>query len=153
MVSHELKTPITSLSGYVQMLDLKATRSGDKPILDITAKAKRQVERMRVLVSGFLDVARMNEGKIELNKKPFDMADLIKQAREESVATVASHQLTFEPVAYTPVEADQNKIEQVLINFINNAVKYSAPATEIIITCLTEGNMARVSVTDQGMGI
>ena len=153
MVSHELRSPLTSISGYIQMLNIKAAKNNDAAIIDISEKAKRQVQRMLTLISGFLDVARMGEGKIKLNLKRFDMAALVKEAEDESLATVTSHQVVFKPVVFTPVEADQDKILQVLTNFINNAVKYSPKDSTIQVACITRNNMAYVSVTDEGMGI
>lgn len=153
MVSHELRSPLTSISGYIQMLNLKASKNNDEVIVDIAVKAKRQVERMLALVSGFLDVARMGEGKIKLNLKPFDMAALIKEAKDESLATVTTHHVVFDTVNATLVEADQDKIVQVLTNFINNAVKYSPKGSTIQVACITQNDMAYVSVSDEGMGI
>ena len=153
MVSHELRSPLTSISGYIQMLNIKAAKNNDDTILDIASKAKRQVQRMLTLISGFLDVARMGEGKIKLNLEKFDMAALVKEAEEESLATVTSHQVVFKPVIFTPVEADQDKIVQVLTNFINNAVKYSPKDSTIQVACITQNGMAYVSVSDEGMGI
>jgi len=153
MVSHELRSPLTSISGYIQMLNLKASKNNDEVIIDIAVKAKRQVQRMLTLISGFLDVARMGEGKIKLNLKKFDMAALVKEAEEESLATVTTHQVKFKPVEFTPVEADQDKIVQVLTNFINNAVKYSPKDSLIQVACVTQNGLAYVSVSDEGMGI
>jgi len=153
MVSHELRSPLTSISGYIQMLNIKASKNDDEVIVDIAVKAKRQVQRMLALISGFLDVARMGEGKIKLNLKHFDMAALVKEAEEESLATVTTHQVQFKPVDFTPVEADQDKIVQVLTNFINNAVKYSPKDSTIEVACVIQNSMAYVSVSDEGMGI
>ncbi|WP_198171465.1 PAS domain S-box protein [Mucilaginibacter aquatilis] len=153
IVSHELRSPLTSMSGYVQMLMLKSQKSNDAVINGIASKAKRQIDRMMALISGFLDVARMSEGKIQLKRSCFDMAHLVKLAEEESMATHTSHQIVFHPVEYTPIEADQDKIEQVLVNFINNAVKYSPEGSAINVSCYSTGGKVKVSVSDQGMGI
>lgn len=153
IVSHELKTPLTSMNAYVQMLQLKAQKSGDASTGDIIAKAKRQVERMNAMISGFLDVARYGDSKIQLNRKVFDMAAVVKQVESESLATVITHRMNFHPVDYTPVNADIEKIEQVLLNLINNAVKYSPEASTINVACVTKGAIAYVSVKDEGMGI
>ncbi|QJD96033.1 PAS domain-containing protein [Mucilaginibacter robiniae] len=153
IVSHELRSPLTSLNGYVQMLSLKAKKDEDLPGRDILVKAQRQIDRMRSLISGFLDVARIGEGKIQLNCTCFDMAELVKQAEEESLATVTSHRVIFHPVEHTPVKADRDKIEQVLLNFINNAVKYSPQGSDINVSCTSNGPTVKVCVSDQGMGI
>ncbi|QJD95989.1 PAS domain-containing protein [Mucilaginibacter robiniae] len=153
IVSHELRSPLTSLNGYVQMLNLKARKTEDPMVLDITAKAKRQVDKMSSMITGFLDVARAGESQIQLRRKAFDMADLVKAAEEESLATVTTHPIIFHPVEFTPVVADPDKIEQVLVNFINNAVKYSPQGTTINVACITRDGWAHVSVSDEGMGI
>lgn len=153
MVSHELRNPLTAIRGYTYILGKRADKNGDQSVSDTAAKLTNQINRMEALINGFLEVARLGEGKIQLNKTQFYMADLVRIAEDESLATITSHKVIFAPVEFTPVEADQGKIEQVLINFINNAVKYSASGTVINVACVTEGNLAHVYVTDQGMGI
>lgn len=153
MASHELKNPLTSINGYIQMIGLKSKNLEDPSINDIVSKARRQVDRMNGLISAFLDVARIGEGKIQLNLNHFDMATLLKAAEEESLATISSHEIIYHPVESIRVHADQDKIEQVLINFINNAVKYSPQESVINVTCIQKGDRAIVCVKDEGMGI
>lgn len=153
MVSHELRNPLTAIKAYAYILKRAAHKNNDEMLADSMAKVDNQVKRMEALINGFLDVARLGEGKIRLNKTRFDMAHLVRIAEEESLATITSHQVVFAPVEFTPVEADQDKIEQVLINFINNAVKYSASGTVINVACVTKEETAYVYVTDHGMGI
>jgi len=153
MVSHELRNPLTAIGGYTYLLSKKAQKNNDALVYDATGKLSKQIRRMEALINGFLDVARLGEGKIQLNRSAFDMADLVRIAEEESIATITSHQVVFAPVDYTPVEADKDKIEQVLVNFINNAVKYSPEGSIIKVACVTAEGQARVHVTDEGMGI
>lgn len=153
MVSHELRNPLTAIRGYTYLLGKMADKDDNQMVSDMAAKLTNQIKRMEALINGFLEVARLGEGKIQLNKTRFDMADLVRIAEEESLATITSHQVIFAPVEYTPVEADKDKIEQVLINFINNAVKYSQNGTVINVACVVENNLAHVYVSDQGMGI
>ncbi len=153
IVSHELRSPLTSLNGYVQLLNLKAKRNEDVATQGILDKTQRQINKMRTLITGFLDVARMEAGKIHLEQKCFDMAQMIKAAEEESLATISTHTVYFAPVEHTPVFADEDKIEQVVTNFINNAVKYSPPGSTINVACIPTGDVVQVSVTDEGMGI
>ncbi|TWR28555.1 PAS domain S-box protein [Mucilaginibacter achroorhodeus] len=153
IVSHELRTPITSISGYAQVLQRKAQSLAEPAMADIARKTKQQADRMTKLINGFLDIARIGEGKIRLERSAFDMAELVKEAEDESLTTITSHEVVFKPVEFTPVEADQDKIRQVLINLINNAVKYSPPRSRIQVACVTEGNHAQVSVKDEGIGV
>jgi two-component system sensor histidine kinase VicK len=153
MVSHELKTPLTSMKGYVQLLKSKAIKSEDKHSAAVLDKANNQINKMTTLINGFLNVSRLESGKIHINKQVFDMALLVKEAEEESITTISSHKVVFAPVLETIVSADRDKIGQVINNFISNAVKYSPAGTVINIACVTLNGEAVVSVRDEGMGI
>ena len=153
IVSHELKTPLTSMGGYLQMLTRMAKKDENIMQVNTLDKARNQVNKMTKLINGFLDVTRLEAGKIRINHQKFDMADLVKEAEEESIATISSHQIIFAPVVSTIVHADRDKIGQVITNLINNAVKYSPAGTRINVACLAVDGTARVSVKDEGMGI
>ena len=153
MVSHELRTPLTAIKAYTNLLQRIAGKNNDKMLVSTMDKVDTQVKRMEAMINGFLDVARLGEGKIRLNITRFDLASLFKIAEEDSLVTINSHKVVFAPTETTPLDADQDKIEQVLINFINNAVKYSPTGTTIEVSCITKNGMAQVYVKDQGMGI
>jgi PAS domain S-box-containing protein len=153
MVSHELKTPLTSLSAYVQMLLAKAKNNEDSFTAGALDKAKTQVKKMTTMINGFLNVSRLESGKIHIDKQLFDMKDLVKEAEEEVRATIGSHDIVFEPVEETLVTADRDKIGHVINNFISNAVKYSPVGSTINVACITVGKNAQISVKDQGIGI
>lgn len=153
MVSHELKTPLTSMKGYIQMLKSRATTSEDKFAVGILDKANKQSKKMSAIINGFLDMKRIETGKIQIDRQVFDLAELVKESEEESRATISSHEIVFAPVGKTMVEADRDKIGQVITNLISNSVKYSPAGSTINVACVNNDNMARVSVKDQGMGI
>ena len=153
MVSHELKTPLASMIGYIQMLNSRAAKSEDDFAVGILDKANKQSKKMNALINGFLDMKRVETGKIPINKEIFDMAELLIESEEESMATMSSHTVVFAPVERTMVEADRDKIGQVITNLISNSVKYSPAGSTISVACVNIDNMARVSVKDQGMGI
>jgi two-component system sensor histidine kinase VicK len=116
-------------------------------------KAKTQVKKMTTMINGFLNVSRLESGKIHIDKQLFDMKDLVKEAEEEVLATIGSHHIVFEPVEVTLVMADRDKIGHVINNFISNAVKYSPVGSTINVACVTVGKNAQISVKDQGIGI
>ena len=153
IVSHELKTPLTSMGGYIQVLQMRANKNNDATSSNILNRAHLQTRKMNTLIDGFLNMKRAETGKIPIDLKLFDMADLVKEAEVESLATISSHHIVFAPVEYTPVEADRDKIGQVITNLINNAVKYSPPGSTINVACITINQTAQVSVKDKGMGI
>jgi PAS domain S-box-containing protein len=153
MVSHELKTPITSLNGYLQVLKGRAEKADDTLAANFLTKSVKQVRRMTDMINGFLNMSRLDSGKIHIDKQLFDMADLVKEAEEESIASITTHRVVFAPVEATPVIADRDKIGQVITNLINNAVKYSPQGSTINVACVTANDMAMVSVQDEGIGI
>ncbi len=152
MVSHEMKTPITTISTYLQLLLLKANGE-DKLTVSMLQKSNKQIARITNLINGFLNVSRLESGKIQIDKQRFDMAELIKDSEEETISMYNSHRIVFAPVEEMFVVADRDKINQVINNLISNAVKYSPANTTINVACVTTHGMARVSVTDQGIGI
>jgi len=153
MVSHELKTPLTSMNGYVQMLQMVANKSEDNFAAGVLGKANLQIRKMTAMIDGFLNMKRLETGKIPLNKQFFDMADLVRETEEESISTISSHKVIFAPVEPTPIEADRDKIGQVINNLISNAVKYSPTGSVINVACISIDKCVQVSVKDQGMGI
>jgi PAS domain S-box-containing protein len=153
MVSHELKTPLTSTISYVQVSQKKAADEGDKIIAGMLDRAGKQLAKMTTLINGFLNVARLEGGEVPIENKRINMAVLVKEVEESIFVAGASPRLIFEPVAETWVNVDRDKIEQVFNNFISNSIKYSPPHTPIHIACVTKGNYAYVSVKDEGMGI
>ncbi|RYY30586.1 MAG: PAS domain S-box protein [Sphingobacteriaceae bacterium] len=153
IVSHELKTPLTSLSAYVQMLHGKAVKLNDGFTVSALEKANKQVKKMTTLINGFLNVSRLEAGKIQIDKQRFDMANLIKETEAEIETTISSHQIIFAPVKSTLVMADRDKIGQVINNFISNAVKYSPAGSKIEVACMQTDGQIKVSVKDEGMGV
>jgi len=153
MVSHELKTPLTSTISYVQVSERKALANQDVISANMLGRAGKQLGKMTRLINGFLNVSRLEAGKIQIDRQRFDLAVLIKEVEENVMQDATSHKVIFAPVDETWVNVDKDKIEQVINNFISNAVKYSPPYTTIQVACVTHHNHAYVSVTDEGMGI
>lgn len=153
MVSHELKTPLTSLKGYAQILQMHARKNDDSFTTDRLDKINLQISKMSGLISGFLNVSRFESGKIHLDKKQFELNSLVKDTLTEAGIATDTHKLVFIPNDDIKIIADRDKIESVILNLISNAIKYSPKGKQVKIeTWITEGN-AVVSVADEGMGI
>ena len=153
MVSHELKTPLTSLSAYIQMLYGRAAKDADSFSYDALAKATKQVRKMSTMINGFLNVSRLESSKMQIDKHSFHTGELLREIEEESNALVASHSLVFEPVENIYLTADKDKISQVVHNLVSNAVKYSPVGSTIRVSCTKVENTIQVCVSDKGMGI
>ncbi|MHA4812057.1 PAS domain-containing sensor histidine kinase [Flavitalea flava] len=153
MVSHELKTPLTSLKAYVQLLGDKAKDENDGFAVKALDRAEIQVNKMISMINGFLNISRLESGKIELKMQKFDLNAIIKEVINDITHFDASHSISFEIKETISVVADKDKIEHVVSNFLTNAIKYSPNGTAIGVKALVEGNLVCVSVKDEGIGI
>lgn len=153
MVSHELKTPLTSMKGYIQLLLLKLKKQDDEFITGALEKANGQITKMASMINGFLNISRLESGKINIDLEKFDLSLLIKEVESEFLSTIINHRIVFEPIESVFVNADREKIGQVIHNLISNAVKYSVSGSTINISCLSNNDVVNISVKDYGMGI
>jgi two-component system CheB/CheR fusion protein len=153
MASHELKTPLTSLKAYIQLLSKKLSHSGDTFVENALSKASQQVNRMTDLIHGFLDLSKLEPGKLKLKIQEFEIGKLIEESVAEISATNHQHVISFATDGKYTVVADREKISQVIGNFLSNAIKYSAKGSRIIVSSRKLGNLVEVAVTDEGIGI
>ncbi|RZM25378.1 MAG: PAS domain S-box protein [Pedobacter sp.] len=153
MVSHELKTPLTSLSGYLQLLQRKAEKGGDNFSKNAFENSLKQVRQMTTMINGFLDISRLESGKIHIDRTKFDLSELFTEVDAEHQFLYAGHNLIFEKGESVSVYADREKIAQVINNLISNAVKYSATGTTVEIFYELKEDVVKISVRDQGIGI
>ncbi|MDR3694552.1 PAS domain S-box protein [Mucilaginibacter sp.] len=153
MASHELKTPLTSLHAIIQVASAKLKKSDDKYLAHAMEKANMQVKRMTRMINGFLNISRLESGKIIVEKQSFDIGQLIREILEETRLTVSTHTFSLPAAIPAVVAADRDKISSVLSNLISNAVKYSPAGSAIHIDYQLNGLALTVSVKDQGMGI
>jgi signal transduction histidine kinase len=153
MASHELKTPLTSLTALIQVLQKKAKENNDQFTESVLLRANSQTKKMATLINGFLNVSRLESGKLLIEQRPFDLNALIGEIIDEMRLSISTHTLVFEPVDELYVDADREKIGSVLSNLLSNAVKYSPRGKIITIQCATGSEMVTVSVRDEGIGI
>jgi len=150
IASHELKTPLTSMKGYLQLLERNLMDESD---LIFVKKTLKQLNNLSNLVSDLLDVSKIQSGKLQLFIETFDFHSLMKEILEIRQQS-ASHRLLFHsPSTPLYVHADRHRMEQVLNNLITNAIKYSPAADKIDIELTQSGNEIMVTVRDYGIGI
>ncbi|GAA4315882.1 ATP-binding protein [Mucilaginibacter gynuensis] len=153
MVSHELKTPLTSIKSYIQLLINKIPKGNDEFLNSALVKADRQIVKMTKMIHGFLDMSKLESGKITLSREEFNLCDLLN----EIVADVRFYTYTHFFEIYRQdnaiVYADRNKIGQVIDNFLSNAIKYSPRETVIDINCIVIDSNVQISVADKGIGV
>jgi len=153
MASHELKTPLTSLMALVQVVQMKLKDNVDPFIPQALNKASLQARKMSSLINGFLNISRLESGKLEIIKTDFDLTELITEQLEEIRMTAGSHTFIFDQTQAITVSADQGKIGSVVSNLLSNAVKYSPKGQLITVSCAQIDNEVQVSVKDEGMGV
>lgn len=153
IVSHELKTPLTTAKGFTQLLRAKAQKADDSFLSGSLLKIEQQIEKMSLLIKSFLDVARLEAGKIQLNKLPFEMSELLTECIAEAKSLSQSHQISILNVDEITVNADRDKIAQVVSNLLSNAIKYSPIGKLIEISCTHNTEFLEVRVRDEGMGV
>ena len=153
MASHELKTPLTSIKAYLQILSKKLGPTSDLFVNSILQKANTQVNKMADLIHGFLDLSKLESGKLQLKIKPFDINKLIEDCIAETNLLSPGRTIKFGQKIELTVSADIEKIGQVINNFLSNAFKYSDKESPILVTSIKNNGSIRISVTDKGIGI
>lgn len=151
LASHELKTPLTSIKGYLQLLEKKLEKDNNTIFID---RALNQVEKLDLLIADLLNVSKIEAGKLEFNKEKFEMNALLLEVIDIFSHSHQSHQIIFNnPPEFFYVNADKQRIEQVIINLISNAIKYSPKADKVYIN-LSESDIGIcVKVKDEGIGL
>lgn len=159
MVSHELKTPVTSIKGYVQMLlsmlhGTTENNTGTIPVISSLKRIDEQIKRLTRLITEMLDLSKLEESKLHLHKEKWVLNDLVKETVQDIGFTNKTHHIHIEELFSGSVYADKDRIQQVIINLVNNGIKYS-PHKEDIYICIaqTTPGTIDVSVKDFGIGI
>ncbi len=158
MVSHELKTPVTSIKGYVQLLLMIVEDEKDAvfpaPVKSSLIRIDKQILKLTRLIAEMLDLSRIESDSLELQKEIFSINDLAAEAVEDIVSINASHTILLKQEFACNVFGDRDRIGQVMINFITNAIKYSPNNNNVEVTVYKgEKNEVAVSVQDFGVGI
>jgi CHASE3 domain sensor protein len=125
IATHELKTPITSLQVFAQILQKKLQTTGDDQTKQYSERITKQVSRLTELINDLLDVSRLQLGKMKFEKAPFDMNQLVIEVVEGLKQTTDKHKIVIKGRIKKDVYGDEDRITQVMINLLSNAIKYS----------------------------
>ncbi len=153
IASHELKNPITTIKGYAQLLEKYLGKDKDPKLHQFAQNISLQVDKISLLINDLLDVSKIEQGKLELRKHTFDITKLIRRIATEMQKNSPRHHIRFGVRKRHEVYADEDRIGQVLINLISNAIKYSPKGGDIIVGLDDEDRALTVSVKDMGIGI
>jgi PAS domain S-box-containing protein len=147
--SHELKTPLTTLTGYIQLL-------GQMPgmVEQLIPKMEKQAHRLSAIISDLLDISRIQADKLELDLSKVSLWSLVKESVESAKQLSSFHEIECElPAEDLFLKIDNGKINQVLVNILSNAIKYSPDSKKIIVRADRIGDEVKISVQDYGIGI
>lgn len=153
IASHELKTPLTSVKGYLQILERKMGTSPDAKAKNLVAKSNVYIDRLSDLISDLLDVSKIQAGKLLFNLSSFDICDVINESIEAMASHTSSHKIVVEGICNQIVIGDKNRIEQVLTNLLTNAVKYSPQSDTVFIRAEKKNDFVIIAVRDSGIGV
>lgn len=153
IASHELKTPVTSIKAYTQVLERVLRKNGSIKEAAMISKMDGQLNRLTSLIGDLLDVTKINSGRLQFNDRKFEFNTVVAELVEDLQRTTQNHVLK---TAYSdPVEifADEERIGQVITNLITNAIKYSPGTDRIDISTEIVGNEIKFCVKDYGIGL
>lgn len=156
IASHELKTPLTSIKAYMQLLDRKLRLEEESAEAKYVHRVQGQVDKLNSLISDLLDLSKIDNGKLVINKKVFPLEHMVRSAVDSIVQTHDQGNMILYrqgDISDLLVYGDEIRLEQVLVNFLTNAYKYAAGTEKVIVDCSIVGDAVKISVTDFGIGI
>jgi signal transduction histidine kinase len=164
IASHELRTPITAVSGFAQLalrgLQQQKQATVDDDRAQVLERLTRQLTiihdqsaKLGRLVRELLDVSRIQAGRLEFTLVPIDMGDVVRTIAEQTQMVTQGHHIEVDAATGTVVMGDRDHLEQVIGNLIDNAVKYSPDGTPVRVTVKRKGDEVLATVEDRGIGI
>lgn len=152
IASHELKTPITSLQASLQLLE--RMKNDPSPVMfpKLIDQASKSMQKIRALVNDLLNVGRANDAHLKLNKTKFTVAEMLDSCCSH-IRSAGKYKLTLQGDETLQVFADEHAIDQIVVNLVNNAVKYAPDSLEVFLIVEKLGDSVKISVKDSGPGI
>lgn len=153
VVVHELKTPLTSLKGYAQLLHKKIVKAGDEQSIYMTERITSQVDKLTSLINDLLDSTRITNGQLSLHQDLFQFDELVKEIVSELQLTAGSQMICCEGESRQTVWGDRMRVGQVITNLLSNAIKYAAKTERILVRTTVADGIITFCVQDFGPGI
>lgn len=153
IASHELKTPLTSLKAYTQVLEMRMKKENNTTSSILVSKIDKQIDRVVNMIFDLLDVTKLQSGILHLRKTHFDLNELIYEVVENLQNSSSTHKIRVTSDTSVTLQADRSRIGQVITNLLGNGIKYSPGADEVYISVRRDGPVAIVAVEDKGIGI
>ncbi|TAK30846.1 MAG: PAS domain S-box protein [Chloroflexota bacterium] len=152
VAAHELKTPVAIMKGYSQAL-LRPRKGVSSRQYEMLEAIDRGSNRINAIVQDLLDISQLHIGRLKLTTEVIDLSALVAQTAERMSRTTDKHCIRFQSPGSVTIKGDSGRVEQVLVNFIDNAIKFSPTGGDIDLTVAVQGREAIVTVRDHGVGI
>jgi len=152
VASHELKTPVTSMKAYAEIVQERLEEVGNEDDSELVRRLTAQIDRLTALINMLLDTTLIAEGQLLLSYETFDLRELIR-SRVDEIKRTSNHCFGLDMEQPAIVSADKERIGQVVTNILSNAIKYSPKGSNISISAANHDNHVAISVTDEGYGI
>lgn len=153
VVSHELKTPLTAINGFVEILKKNIEKNNEDKNYEYLEIIKSEIERIEALTQELLDTTQVKPPGVKPNKHPSDIDEIIRQVIKKVKNTNNSHKIKRRGKIGKLVTCDKDRIMQVITNLLTNAIEYSPDAEQVVVSIKRENNNAIVSIQDFGIGI
>ena len=153
MASHELKTPVTSLKAFTQIMLMTFEGEGNTMATSMLSKMDKQINKLTGLITDLLDASKANSGELKFENEEFDFNDLIKEVADEIQRTSTTHTIEFDLGNTHKIYGDRNRLAQVIMNLLSNAIKYSPNADRVIVKTRDNNEEIKFFVHDFGIGI
>lgn len=154
IASHELKTPLTSVRGYLQLLERLPDVKSNEKYRRYLSKTSTQLDKLRDLIDDLLDVSKIESGKMKFNFQRISIETLLENTIENVTQMYPEHRFKRLGKADVVILGDEMRLEQVLLNYLTNAIKYAPNSKEILIECkITGDNKIQIGIRDFGIGI
>ena len=153
IVSHELKTPVTSLKAFAQVLQNRFAKAGDEKSAIHLGKMDAQINKLTALIADLLDVSKIEGRRLQFHDDNFYFDELVKEVIEEVQRTTTKHKIILSSNARKMIRSDRERIGQVITNYLTNAIKYSPQSDKIIVKTVVDQKNITLCVQDFGVGI
>lgn len=153
VASHELKTPLTTIKGYMQILERLLPKDADEKLREVVGKSTKHIERLNTLIKELLDVSRIQTGNITLHRERFDFDEMVRETADTIQNVSPKHRLLISGSTGIDYEGDESQLSQVVSNLLSNAIKYSPDSANIEVNLARVSDYVKFSVTDFGVGI
>ncbi|MDQ3008253.1 MAG: PAS domain-containing sensor histidine kinase [bacterium] len=153
IATHELKTPVTSIKGYTQVLQRRFGNEGNQKAVQMLSKMDDQLKKLTSLIGDLLDVTRVDGGKLQFHEGFFDFNELVNDIVDEMQLTTTKHSILKNLATTKVISGDRDRIGQVITNLLSNAIKYSPNNEKIFVKASGDKKNITLTVQDSGIGV